>query len=172
MTTAVSISFLGSSGSLLPHEETLAAANINPRTGLATDYLNHFNEAIMLLDIIPDMPDCAEDFLSWQPLSYAEHFRQSNFKARDLAIAAYDAAPSEARHQFDALCEMLTSILIAVRDAMMETRVDGTRQRLAAQATDWLKPLIIRAGVIVNGGGGRARDDTAPQADIDLIMSA
>ena len=24
----------------------LADANINPRTGLATDYLNHFNEAV------------------------------------------------------------------------------------------------------------------------------
>src|SRR5262249_33673402 len=48
----------------------LRAANINPRTGLATDYLNHFNEAIMLLEMIPDMPECAEDFLSWRPLSY------------------------------------------------------------------------------------------------------
>ena len=47
----------------------LRAANINPRTGLATDYLNHFNEAIMLLEMIPDMPDCAEDFLTWRPLS-------------------------------------------------------------------------------------------------------
>src|ERR1700741_487675 len=53
--------------------EELRAANINPRTGLATDYLNHFNEAIMLLEMIPDMPDCAEDFLSWGPLSYSEH---------------------------------------------------------------------------------------------------
>ncbi|MDP3655070.1 MAG: hypothetical protein Q8R67_25705, partial [Rhodoferax sp.] len=33
----------------------LRAANINPRTGLATDYLNHFNEAIMLLEMVPDM---------------------------------------------------------------------------------------------------------------------
>ena len=49
----------------------LRAANINPRTGLATDYLNHFNEAIMLLEMIPDMPECAEDFLTWTPLSYA-----------------------------------------------------------------------------------------------------
>jgi hypothetical protein len=48
----------------------LRAANINPRTGLATDYLNHFNEAIMLLEMIPDMPECAEDFLLWYPLSY------------------------------------------------------------------------------------------------------
>jgi hypothetical protein len=30
--------------------ERLAKANISPVTGLATDYLNHFNEAIMLLD--------------------------------------------------------------------------------------------------------------------------
>ena len=68
---------------------TLKAANINPRTGLATDYLNHFNEAIMLLEMIPDMPDCAIDFLEWRPLSYAEHFIASNFKGRDLAIEAY-----------------------------------------------------------------------------------
>src|SRR5262249_13363385 len=43
----------------------LRAANINPRTGLATDYLNHFNEAVMLLEMVPDMPECAEDFLHW-----------------------------------------------------------------------------------------------------------
>ena len=61
-----------------------------PAPGLATDYLNHFNEAIMLLEMVPDMPECAEDFLTWTPLSYAEHFWASNFKARDLAIEAYE----------------------------------------------------------------------------------
>ena len=58
----------------------LRAANINPRTGLATDYLNHFNEAIMLLEMIPDMPECAEEFLRWQPLSYREHFTAFPFQ--------------------------------------------------------------------------------------------
>src|SRR5579859_1703196 len=77
----------------------LSAANINPRTGLATDYLNHFNEAVMLLEMIPDMPECAEDFLSWRPLSYAEHFTASNFKARDLAVEAYNAADARIRAQ-------------------------------------------------------------------------
>src|SRR4029077_8723725 len=79
----------------------LKAANINPRTGLATDYLNHFNEAIMLLEMIPDIPDCADDFLEWRPLSYAEHFTASNFKARDLAIAAYDSTDAGIRAAFD-----------------------------------------------------------------------
>src|SRR6476660_1580585 len=75
----------------------LRAANINPRTGLATDYLNHFNEAIMLLEMIPDMPECAEDFLTWHPLSYAEHFWASNLSARDLAIDAYESADATIR---------------------------------------------------------------------------
>src|SRR5712675_2754498 len=79
----------------------LRAANINPRTGLATDYLNHFNEAIMLLEMIPDMPECADDFLSWHPLSYAEHFTASHFKARDLAISAYHSADAGVRAEFD-----------------------------------------------------------------------
>src|ERR1700704_6929524 len=79
----------------------LRAANINPRTGLATDYLNHFNEAIMLLEMIPDMPECAEDFLLWYPLSYREHFMASNFKARDLAISAYESADEHIRTEFD-----------------------------------------------------------------------
>src|SRR6476619_487013 len=91
----------------------LRAANINPRTGLATDYLNHFNEAIMLLEMIPDMPECAEDFLLWCPLSYAEHFTASNFKARDLAIEAYEQAHPAIRGEFDRLTATMTSILTA-----------------------------------------------------------
>src|SRR6202011_4605601 len=92
----------------------LQAANINPRTGLATDYLNHFNEAIMLLEMVPDMPECAEDFLTWSPLSYCEHFMASNFKARELAIEAYEAADAKIRAEFDNITSTMTSILTAV----------------------------------------------------------
>src|SRR3978361_1983010 len=79
----------------------LRAANINPRTGLAPDYLNHFNEAVMLLEMIPDMPECAEDFFRWRPLSYAEHFTASHFRARDLAISAYNSTDEHIRTEFD-----------------------------------------------------------------------
>src|SRR6202795_2514444 len=105
----------------------LQAANINPRTGLATDYLNHFNEAIMLLEMVPDMPECAEDFLGWQPLSYAEHFTASNFKARDLAIDAYNTADIRVRTEFDNVTSAITSILAAVGAAMREATQDNIR---------------------------------------------
>ena len=140
----------------------LRAANINPRTGLATDYLNHFNEAIMLLEMVPAMPECAEDFLGWQPRSYAEHFTASNFKARDLAISAYETADPHIRGEFDNITSAMTSILSAVSSAMREARQDKTRAILADQATGWVKPLVAMAGGIINGGA---------EADVDYIMT-
>jgi hypothetical protein len=139
----------------------LRAANINPRTGLATDYLNHFNEAIMLLEMIPDMPECAEDFLAWRPLSYREHFMASNFKARELAIEAYDSADAVIRAEFENITTAMTSILTAVGSAMREARQDKTRAKLAGQATGWVKPLVALAGGVINGGS---------EADVDYIM--
>ena len=140
----------------------MRAANINPRTGLATDYLNHFNEAIMLLEMIPDMPECAEDFLEWHPLSYSEHFMASHFKARDLAIEAYDSADAGVRAEFDNITSAMTSILTAVGAAMRQARQDKTRATLAEQATGWVKPLVALAGGIINGGS---------EADVDYIMT-
>src|SRR5579864_5851479 len=142
--------------------EQLRAANINPRTGLATDYLNHFNEAVMLLEMVPDMPECAEDFLTWKPLSYAEHFTASNFKARDLAIEAYNTADTHIRTDFDNITSAITSILSAVSDAMRKVQLDTTRARLAQQAAGWVKPLVMRAGGVINGDGA---------ADVDYIMA-
>jgi hypothetical protein len=140
----------------------LLAANINPRTGLATDYLNHFNEAVMLLEMIPDIPECAEDFLGWCPLSYCEHYTASSFKARDLAIEAYNAADSDIRAEFDNLTSAMTSILTAVSNAMRDARQEKTRAILAEQAAGWVKPLITLAGGIINGRGA--------EADVDTIM--
>ena len=141
----------------------LRAANINPRTGLATDYLNHFNEAIMLLEMIPDIPECAEDFHDWIPLSYAEHFIASNFRSRDLAIEAYELADAKVRIEFDNITSSMTSILTAVGAAMREVHQDKTRATLAEQATAWVKPLVALAGGIINGGS---------EADIETIMAS
>ncbi|MCA6122303.1 hypothetical protein J6500_10440 [Bradyrhizobium sp. WSM 1704] len=140
----------------------LRAGNINPRTGLATDYLNHFNEAIMLLEMIPDMPECASDFLEWRPLSYAEHFIASNFKARDLAIEAYEAADVDIRAEFDHLTDSMTRILTEVGSAMRRLQQDKSRIALAEQAIVWVKPLVMQTAGVING---------AAEADVDSIMA-
>jgi hypothetical protein len=108
------------------------------------------------------MPECVEDFLGWRPLSYREHFMASNFKARELAIEAYDSADAMIRAEFENITTAMTSILIAVGTAMREARQDKSRSRLAGHATGWVKPLVALAGGVINGGS---------EADVDYIMT-
>jgi hypothetical protein len=147
----------------------LSDANINPETGLATDYLNRFNEAVMLLDMLASCPEFRADFLAWKPLSYREHFRVSHLKTRDLAIAAYDTADPNVRNTLDTLAVTMTIVLEATRAAMDADRRLDTIAALAENATTWLKPLIARAGAVINGEADLT-DAPSPQAVVDQLM--
>jgi hypothetical protein len=149
----------------------LAATSINPLTGLATDYLNRFNEAIMLLDMLPGCPECMQDFLAWQPMSYREHFLQSRFKDRLMAIAAYEAADPTVRGSLDTITGAMSAVLAATRAAMRADPPPQAAAKLAERAVARLKPLIARAGAVING-----ESDTDPsragtvQATVDRLM--
>jgi hypothetical protein len=149
----------------------LCDANINPVTGLATDYLNHFNEAIMLLEMLSSCPDCLDDFLAWKPASYREHFAASRFKGRDMAIAAYDAADPNLRGCLDALAGTMTVMLEATRAALRSGMPPEAGGLIAEAAAAWLKPLIARAGAVINGEtDAKASAPAAPQAVVDRLM--
>ena len=151
----------------------LARANINPVTGLATDYLNHFNEAVMLLEMVSAMPDCVDDIVAWRPLSYQEHFAASNFKDRELAIAIYDEANPAARQRLEELVESMNAILHATREALHSNLSPQTAGTLAEQAAGWLKPIVARAGAVINGHNicpVEGCEDDAPQQAIDAMF--
>ena len=149
----------------------LADANINPATGLATDYLNHFNEAIMLLEMLSSCPDCLDDFLGWRPMSYREHFVASRFKGRDMAIAAYDAADPALRGCLDTLAGTMTAVLEATRAAMSADMPPAAAAVLADRAAAWLRPLVARAGAVINGETDtEIGQPVAPQAVVDGLM--
>jgi hypothetical protein len=146
-------------------------AQINPLTGLATDYLNHFNEAIMLLEMLPGSPDCRDDFLRWRPMSYREHFAASRFKGRAMAIAAYDAADPNLRNCLDALAGTMIAVLQATRAALRSELAPEAADRLAAHTVAWLKPLVARAGAVINGETGpKSGEPASPQTVVDRLM--
>jgi hypothetical protein len=152
----------------------LVDTNINSFTGLATDYLNHFNEAIMLLEMLPEMPDCLEDFLAWQPMSYREHFSASKFKDREMAIAAYDHADPARRERLDSLAKTMNEILLATREVMRQDLRAPAAARIADLAVRWLKPLIARTGGIINGTESAQLSGSAaaaPQAAVDALLA-
>ena len=105
----------------------------------------------MLLEMLSRCPDCRDDFLAWRPMSYREHFAASRFKGRDLAIAAYDAADPNLRECLDTLAGTMTAVLEATRAAMSADLPPASRGALADRAAAWLKPLVARAGAVING---------------------
>ena len=127
---------------------------INPASFLATDYLNHFNEVIMLIEMLPDMPDCVADVLEWQPVSYTEHFAKSGFKHADLTIRAYHAAPKAVRNAFDSLIADITvsviEIIKQVEIAVELGDMNALRLIVMSQVRD-LRGMIDEASGIING---------------------
>jgi len=148
----------------------LDAANVNPRTGLATDYLNRFNEAIMLLDLVSSCPDCRDEFLAWRPMSYREHFEASNLRGRDLTIAAYEDADPAVRAALDTLAGTMSAVLENTRAAMSREIPAERTAALAEDVAGQLRPLIARAGAVINGTGDESMPEL-PQAVVDGLMN-
>lgn len=148
-----------------------AAANristINSLTGLSTDYLNHFTEAVMVLEMGTMAPECLEDLRDWRARTYREHFAASRFAGRDAAIAAYDAASPAVRHALDAVSETLNSVLLEARDALFRPLARPDADMIAQRAVARTKPLIARAAAIING----TAEEAATQAAIDALFA-
>jgi hypothetical protein len=150
----------------------LDGTNINPVTGLATDFLNHFNEAIMLLEVLPMAPECKTDILAWRPMSYREHFATSHFKYRDLAIAAYEASDPVFRRTLDEITDDMNTILIATCDGLKGDLSPDTMLILANATAHWLRPLVARAGAVINGEAAAVAPsaESAPQDAVDALF--
>lgn len=123
--------------SSMPDAATLKAANVNPVTGLATDYLNVFNEYIMLAELVADGSMDAEVLREWQPIDYESHFVQSGFVGAKTVLAAYRAMGEAAHAAFEAEVNSLIDLILAHQsniDAAPKMLADMQAQRDAVAA--------------------------------------
>lgn len=141
--------------------ERLVGANINPETFLATDYLNHFTEAVMILDLVADMPDCLDDLKDWRPLTYKEHFQVSHFPYKTLAIAAYDHANPDRRQELEEIAATMNAIILAT----VQEHSNGV-QSPNPDVTEKLRALVSKASGIINGAPLKS---TAKPEDTEIL---
>lgn len=119
----------------------LADANISPVSFLATDYLNHFNEIVMLLEMVADMPDLVEEACEWAPKSYADHFMDSGFQDKALAIEAFDLAPASIRSSFEKVCNSLNTTILSTLSGLKH--VGAADRGLTPQAQTLVHNRIV-----------------------------
>lgn len=148
--------------------EALAAANVHPESGLATDYLNHFNEVVMLLEMIGDMPEMAEEILDWRPCPYEEHFTRTGYAGAETVIAAYAASPHALKAHFETIVAALDD---ALEEAQDKLRVEDVAGAVMLAATD-IAPLLAAARAAVHGRieGEGVDESAADQAEVDALF--
>ncbi len=144
--------------------------NVNEQTLLATDYLNHFNEVIMLLEMIPDMPDMLEDAQEWQPKPYKEHFYDSSIADKELAIEAYDFVPKNYKEPFEKTISQLDTLVVSttarVEEDLTSGNIDLARENVTTRSRQ-LQRLVDVAGGIIHGS-----ESSMEQSEIDILLGA
>ncbi len=144
---------------------------INSTTFLSTDYLNHFNELVMMLDLVPDMPEMFEDAREWQPKTYVQHFEVSVFTHKDLAIAAYDHVLNEDREALEYTVDLMNRTVERAFNVVPGAIASGDADALRALCTAFsqkLQAMIDRCSGIINGVEGAAALALAAGDDVDL----
>ena len=144
----------------------LLGTNINEQTFLATDYLNHFNEIVMLLELVPDMPDVLEEAREWAPKTYEQHFRDSVFTSKDLAIFAYENAPARYRVTFDETVAQINSVValgLERIEVAMSSNDEKQLREVATSVSTTLRLMMDRAGAIIHGSEAALHQDEIDQ---------
>ena len=154
----------------------LAAANINPESFLATDYLNHFNEIVMLMEMVPDMPELLEEAIEWSPKTYAQHFEESGFQAKALAIRAYNIAPAVFKLPFDRVCAEMQGIIQATVNGLVAVNVIERGLTPAAQALirnriETLQTLLMKLNQLIHGKLEVVAQTKAPKVEREDVQS-
>ncbi|MCJ9430428.1 hypothetical protein [Kordiimonas marina] len=162
----------------------LAEANINPDSFLATDYLNHFNEIVMLLEMVPDMPELLEDAADWHPKTYIQHFEDSGFQGKALAIEAYQMAPKAIRAPFDKICRDLDKLIISTLKGLgavniAERGMSPEAQMLIRGRVEQIQAMLMDLNKVIHAQLDRAvaiiepeqvEDSAQTQEDIDKLF--
>ena len=104
-------------------------------------------------ELLPDMPDCAEEVVAWAPMSYEDYFRTAHYRERDLAVDAYRAADPAVRGDFDAAVTHLDCVMAEALALVEGHDPNDPACVLAIRdiVRERLKPLISRVGGIING---------------------
>jgi hypothetical protein len=142
----------------------VAPTTIDDGTFLSTDYFNAFNEVIMLLGMLQDMPEMFDEVRDWRFRTYEEHFRESGLALAPLAIEAYGHVDPPIRAEFERNVAQLRLTIETARDALAQMIDQGELERFKNSAIDYsmqLQALVDAGSAIVHGGTTQVADQCA-----------
>jgi hypothetical protein len=138
---------------LPPHHDRTGGAFSPVCSGLSNDYLNHYSEVLMLIEMAAGDPVIAADLADWQPVDYRSYFGASDLRRAADALAAYDALPDESRLAFEKLVAAMDALASMAVFALQPPTDPATAPVIVDATAPALRSLIARAGAFLNSGG-------------------
>ena len=132
--------------------QALSAINVNLSTGFATNYLNHYVEILLLLEMLPSMPEGIEDILLWKPIDYAEHVRQSGLPKSELVLEAFEHSNPKRKDMLrDVTNEVDTEVLRYIDQAQKAVALGDNEQTsaISSQAKEVLTPMLEKVSGVI-----------------------
>lgn len=146
----------------------VAGTTIDGTTLLSTDYFNTFNEVIMLLGMLPEMPEMIEEIDAWRFRTYEEHFSDSLLPFAALAIEAYAHVPPAIRDRFERTVAQMRDTVDEARGVLGKLAGEGELERFKLSAIDYsmrLQRLVDTGSAIIHGA-----DEISDQSAIDALF--
>ncbi len=129
---------------------------VSPHSGLANDYLNVFNEILLLLEYLPTMPDMVDEALAWRALGYREYFEKSQIAGSKQALRAYDKVDPRLREAFENLIfnmsKTAASTLKVIADHVQSDNFPQAVIEPCSKTAELLRADLDRAADLVNNG--------------------
>lgn len=135
-------------------QDRIVGTNIDSRSLLSTDYFNHFNEVVMMLGMVGDMPEILDEIDKWDFKTYREHFVESGLGFAPLAIECYEAAPAELRERFEKIATQMSMLIVETRVKLRQTMEAGEMDKFRDMAnlhSMELQGMIDDGAAVVHG---------------------
>lgn len=135
-------------------QERVRGTNICEETLLATDYLNRYAGAAMLIQMTADMPDMLEELEGWEAVTYREHYLSTNIPDAELAVEAYEIALAKYREPLNIIVERMNGNVISARESLRTALMEGDPMKvslMAGLASEELHKLVELAAAVIHG---------------------
>jgi hypothetical protein len=136
-----------------------AANLVNPASGIANDYLNQYNEILLLVENLPVLiPEMVEELLAWKPKNYTEYFETSPLPGGAIAIKIYQSLNPSFRNLFEAHVQSINAYantaisVIADQQHRPEDLSQDYIEAFCAEISNILRAELNKANDFVNHG--------------------
>jgi hypothetical protein len=150
---------------------------VNPSSGIANDFLNQYNEVLLLVENLPVLlPEMVAELLSWKKKSYEEYFTTSPLPGGDIAIKIYNTLNKGFRNRFEAQINKINNISETAIDVIGQKYLENEGldaedvETFCTHISKNLRDEIENASKLINYGLAFAQEDS--QALADRLMQA